>query len=87
MAHTLTTKKNIRVTARRTAINRSRKSRIKSFQRKVEEAIELKDKELAKKVFVQYESELAKGSTKGVYKKNTIARKLKNLYKKVRNLD
>ncbi len=87
MAHTLTTKKNIRVTARRTAINRSRKSRIKSFQRKVEEAIELKDKELAKKVFVQYESELAKGSTKGVYKKNTIARKLKNLYKKVRNLE
>ncbi len=87
MANTLTTKKNIRVTARRTAINRSRKSRIKSFQRKVEEAIALKDKELAKQVFRQYESELAKGSTKGVYKKNTIARKLKNLYKKVRNIE
>lgn len=87
MANTLTTKKNIRVTARRTAINRSRKSRIKTFQRKLEEAIETKDKEAAKQAFRLYESELAKGSTKGVYKKNTIARKLKNMYKKVRNME
>lgn len=87
MANTLTTKKNIRVTARRTAINRSRKSRIRTFLRKVEEAISQNDKEQAKKMFVEYESELAKSINKGIYKRNTVARKLKSLYKKVRSLE
>lgn len=87
MANTLTTRKNIRVTARRTAINRSRKSRIKTFERKVENAIIQKDKESLKTIFVQYESELMKGVTKGVYKKNTAVRKLKNITKKIKNLN
>ena len=66
MANTLSSKKNIRVAERRTAINRSRKSRIKTFCRKVLEAIEKGDKETAKTDFVAFESEIMKGVTKGV---------------------
>lgn len=86
MAHTLTTKKNIRVTARRTAINKSRKSRIRTFLRALETAIDSKDLALAKTKFVEYESELMKGVSKGVLKKNTAARKLRNLSKRIRNM-
>lgn len=84
MAHTLTTKKNIRVTSRRTAINKSRKSRIRTFLRAAEDAIASGDRELAKAKFVEFESELMKGVSKRVYKKNTAIRKLKNVSKKVK---
>lgn len=87
MAHTLTTKKNIRVTARRTAINKSRKSRIRTFLRKVEDAVLNKDKELAKTALVEFESEIMKGVTKGVYKKNTAARKIRRIAKEVKNIE
>lgn len=86
MAHTLTTKKNIRVTARRTAINKSRKSRIRTFMRATEEAITKNDKDLAKNKFIEFESELMKGVNRGVYKKNTAARKLRNLFKKIKTI-
>ena len=69
MAHTLTTKKNIRVTSRKTAINKSRKSRIRTFLRAAENAIASGDRELAKNKFVEFESELMKGVSKKVYKK------------------
>lgn len=86
MAHTLTTKKNIRVTSRRTAINKSRKSRIRTFMRITEDAIAKNDKDLAKTKFIEFESELMKGVNKGVYKKNTAARKLRKLFLKIKNL-
>lgn len=87
MAHTLTTKKNIRVTARRTAINKSRKSRIRTFLRKVEDAVLNKDKELAKTALVEFESEIMKGVSKGVYKKNTAARKIRRIAKEVKSIE
>lgn len=83
MAHTLTTKKNIRVIARRTAINKSRRSRIRTFLRKVEDAISVNDKELAKKALVDFESEIMAGVSKKVYKKNTAARKVSRIAKQV----
>ncbi|MDR2777230.1 MAG: 30S ribosomal protein S20 [Rickettsiales bacterium] len=83
MAHTLTTKKNIRVTARRTAVNRSRKRKIATYLRKAREAAIGGEINLARAAFVRFESELMKGVSKGVYKKNTAARKLKNLNKKI----
>lgn len=86
MANTLSSKKNIRVAERRTAINRSRKSRIKTFCRKVLEAIETGDKETAKTDFVAFESEIMKGVTKGVYKKNTAARKLRRIAAQIREM-
>ena len=86
MAHTLTTKKNIRVTSRKTAINKSRKSRIRTFLRKVEDAIAVNDKELAKKALVEFESEIMSGVSKGVYKLNTAARKVSRMAKKIKNM-
>ena len=86
MANTLSSKKNIRVAERRTAINKSRKSRIKTFCRKVLEAIETGDKETAKIAFVVFESEIMKGVTKGVYKKNTAARKLRRIAAQIREM-
>lgn len=86
MANTLSSKKNIRVAERRTAINRARKSRIKTFCRSVMTAIAQNDKELAKKNFVVFESEIMKGVTKGVYKKNTAARKLRRIAAQIREM-
>lgn len=86
MAHTLTTKKNIRVTSRKTAINKSRKSRIRTFLRKVEDAINTNDKEAAKKALVDFESEIMSGVSKGVYKLNTAARKVSRMAKKIKNM-
>lgn len=86
MANTLSSKKNVRVAERRTAINRSRKGRIKTFCRKVLEAIEKGDKETAKTDFVAFESEIMKGVTKGVYKKNTAARKLRRIAAQIREM-
>ena len=84
MAHTLKTKKNIRVTSRKTAINKSRKSRIRTFLRAAENAIASGDRELAKNKFVEFESELMKGVSKKDKKKNTAIRKLKSLSKKIK---
>lgn len=86
MAHTLTTKKNIRATARKTAINKSRKSRIRTFLRRVEDAINTNDKEAAKKALVEFESEIMTGVSKGVYKLNTAARKVSRMAKKIKNM-
>ncbi|MDR1494949.1 MAG: 30S ribosomal protein S20 [Rickettsiales bacterium] len=84
MAHTLTTKKNIRVTARRTAVNKSRKSKITTYLRKAREIVVTGDRVAARVAFVKFESELMKGVSKGVIKKNTAARKLRNLNKKIK---
>ena len=87
MAHTLTTKKNIRVISRRTAINKSRKSKIRTYLRKVQEAVLSKDKDLAKKALVEFESEIMKGVSKKVYKKNTAARKVRKMAKLVNAIE
>ncbi len=86
MANTKTSKKNIRVTERRTLINKARKSRVKTSLRKVMDSIKDKDVNLAKENFVKFESEIMKGVTKGVYKKNTAARKLSRVANHIRNL-
>ncbi|MBO4956303.1 MAG: 30S ribosomal protein S20 [Rickettsiales bacterium] len=76
----------MRITARRTAINKSRKSRIRTFLRKVEDAVLAKNKELAKTALVEFESEIMKGVSKGVYKKNTAARKIRRMAKQVNSI-
>lgn len=86
MANTVSSKKNIRIIERRTALNKARRSRIKTFLRKVLEAVQAKDEVLARKEFVVFESEVMKGVTKGVYKKNTATRKLKRVAQHIRNI-
>ncbi|MDR2778487.1 MAG: 30S ribosomal protein S20 [Rickettsiales bacterium] len=84
MAHTLTAKKNIRVTARRSAVNRSRKQRIKTFLRRAEEAIVGGNTQTVRERIVEFESELMKGVSKNAYRKGTAIRKLRNLNRKAK---
>ncbi len=86
MPHTLSAKKRVRQTVKRTLRNRSRKSRIRTFVRKVEEAIARGDYEAARAAFVQAESELRRGVTKGVLHMNAAARKISRLARKVKAL-
>ncbi|GBD41129.1 30S ribosomal protein S20 [bacterium HR39] len=86
MANYPSAKKRIRQTIKRTMRNKARRSRIRTFVRKVEEAIARGDYEAAREAFVKAESELRRGVTKGVLHINTAARKISRLSKKVKAL-
>ena len=86
MAHSRSAKKRVRQTLRRTLRNKARKSRIRTFVRKVEEAIARGDYEAARAAFVVAESELRRGVSKGVLHINTAARKISRLAQKVKAL-
>ena len=78
--------KRIRQTARRTAVNRARLSRIRTFVKKVESAIASGDKGAARAAFVEAQPELQRGAQKGVMHKNTVARKLSRLSARIKAL-
>ncbi|NIR28577.1 MAG: 30S ribosomal protein S20, partial [Gammaproteobacteria bacterium] len=71
MAHSLSAKKRIRQTERRTAVNRARKSRIRTVVKKVEAAIAKGDKDAALAAFRQAEPELMRGVNKHAIHRNT----------------
>ena len=79
-------KKRARQTAKRTAVNHARKSRVRSFTRNVEEALESGDKEAALKAMKAAEPELMRGASKGVIHSNTARRKVSRLAKRVAKL-
>jgi small subunit ribosomal protein S20 len=83
MANTPQAKKRIRRNARRTDINRARVSRIRTFVKQVEAAIEAGDQEQARAAMQKVQPELARGVSKGVVHKNTAARKISRLTKRV----
>ena len=87
MAHSRTAKKRIRQTARRTERNRSRISRIRTFVRKVEDAIAKGDATAASSAFAAAAPELQRGVSKGVLHRNTVARKISRLSSKVKSLN
>jgi small subunit ribosomal protein S20 len=78
--------KRHRQAVRRTATNRARESRIRTFVSKVETAIGTGDKEGARAAFALAEPEMARGVTKGVLHKNTVARKLSRLSARIKAL-
>jgi len=86
MANTPSAKKRIRQTERRTAVNKARKSRIRTYVRKVEEAIEAGDAAAARAAFLAAEPELMRGANKGVVHKNTASRKVSRLAQRVKAL-
>lgn len=86
MAHHKSAKKAARQTIKITANRRSRKSRIRNYTRKVEEAVTSGNKELAQQLFVQAQSEIMRGVTKGILKLNTASRKVSRLNSKIKNL-
>ena len=83
MANTPQAKKRIRRNARRTVINRVRVSRIRTFVKQVEAAIEAGDKATALATISKVQPELARGVSKGVLHKNTASRKFSRLTKRI----
>ncbi|KGM30691.1 MULTISPECIES: 30S ribosomal protein S20 [Inquilinus] len=86
MANHKSAEKRIRQTERRTVVNRNRVSRIRTFVKKVEAAIESGDKAAAAEAFKAAQPEMHRGVTKGVLQKNTVARKLSRLSGRIKAL-
>ena len=86
MAHHKSAKKRIRQTVRRTAINRARTSRVRTFLKKVEDAIATGNKDAARAAFVEAQPEMHRGVVKGILHRNTVARKLSRLSARIKAL-
>ena len=76
MANTAQSKKRARQSETRYAVNKARRSRIRTFIRKVEEAIASGDQSAAALALKVAQPEMARGVTKGVAHKNTVSRKI-----------
>jgi len=83
MANTPQARKRIRRNSRRTVINTNRMSRLRTFVKKVEAAIEGGDKAAAAEALKAAQPELDRGVARGVLHKNTASRKLSRLTKRV----
>ena len=83
MANTPQAKKRIRRNAKRQTINHSRVSRIRTFIKQVESAISEGKKADAAEALRQVQPEIARGVARGVIHKNTAARKISRLSKRV----
>jgi small subunit ribosomal protein S20 len=86
MANSPQAKKRARQNERRFAINKARRSRIRTFLRKVEEAIASGDSAASKEALRLAQPELMRGVTKGLVHKNTASRKISRLSARVKAL-
>jgi len=86
MANTSSAKKAVRKIAARTLVNKSRRSRVRSFIRKFDDAVLSGDVSVAAAAFKAAEPEIARAVTKGVLHKNTAARKVSRLAQKLNKL-
>ena len=86
MANTSSAKKATRKIARRTAINKNRRSRVRNFVRKVEEALAAGDKAAAEAALSAAQPELMRAAGKGVLHANTASRKVSRLTRRLKTL-
>lgn len=86
MANSEQSKKRARQSEARYAVNKARRSRIRTFVRRVEEAIASGNPEAAVEALKNAQPELARGVTKGVLHKNTVSRKISRLSSRVKAL-
>ncbi len=86
MANTKSAKKAARQTVRRTEVNKARRSRLKTFVRKVEEAIASGNKEAANLALREAQPELQRSASKGIIHKNTASRKISRLSARIKAL-
>ena len=86
MANTTSAKKMVRKIERRTKINRARRSRVRTYLRKVEEAITSGDKGAADEAFKAAQPELHRAASKGVFGKKAVSRKLSRLSARIKGL-
>jgi small subunit ribosomal protein S20 len=84
MANTSSAKKAARKIVRRTDVNKARRSRVRTFLRKVEEAIASGDKEAASAALKAAQPELQRAASKGVVHSNTASRKISRLASRVK---
>lgn len=86
MANSPQAKKRARQAERRTDVNKARRSRIRTFLRKVEEAISGGDQKAAQDALKAAQPEVMRGVTKGVLHKNTASRKISRLSARIKSL-
>ena len=86
MANTPQSKKRARQNERRFAVNKARRSRIRTYLRRVEEALASGDRDAATTALREAQPELMRGVSKGVFHKNTAARKMSRLSARVNAL-
>ena len=86
MANTSSAKKAARKIARRTEVNKLRRSRVRNFVRKVEEALASGDRNAAVEAFKTAQPELMRAANKGVWHHNTASRKVSRLAQRVKSL-
>lgn len=86
MANSPQAKKRARQNERRFQVNKGRRSRIRTYIRKVEEALEAGNKDAAAEALRAAQPELMRGVTKGIVHKNTAARKISRLSARVKAL-
>lgn len=84
MANTRSAKKMVRKIARRTEVNKSRRGRMRTFIRKVEDAISSGDKKTAAAALHEAEPEIMRSAQKGIIHKNTASRKVSRLTRRVK---
>ena len=86
MANTSSAKKMVRKIERRTAVNKARRSRMRTFIRKVEEAISGGDKKTAEAALKLAEPEIMRAVSRGVIHQNTGSRKVSRLASRVKSM-
>ena len=86
MANTKSAKKAARQAVRRTAVNKARRSRVRTYLRRFEEAVAAGDAAQAKTAFVEAQSELMRAVAKGVVHQNTGSRKVSRLAARLKKL-
>ncbi|MEE9356303.1 MAG: 30S ribosomal protein S20 [Methylococcaceae bacterium] len=86
MANTSSAKKAVRTIARRTEVNKARRTRMRGFIRKVEEAVAGGDQKLASEALRAAQPEIMRAVSKGILKKNTASRKISRLAASVKKV-
>lgn len=84
MANTSSAKKAVRKITRRADVNRSRRSRMRTFIRQVEEAIDSGDRDAAAQALKLAQPEIMRSSQKGALHANTASRKISRLAQRVK---
>jgi small subunit ribosomal protein S20 len=86
MANTTSAKKAARQAERRTLVNKARRSRVRTFVRRVEEAIAAGDKDAANVALREAQPEIMRSAAKGIIHKNTASRKISRLSARIKAL-
>ncbi|PYE89234.1 30S ribosomal protein S20 [Phyllobacterium leguminum] len=86
MANTPSAKKAVRKIEARTEVNKARRSRVRTFLRKFEDAVTSGDKTAAQAAFKAAEPEMMRAASKGVVHKNTASRKISRLAKRLKTM-